>query len=96
MDEISKSGQFRGPTPRHRDPTQQRKFKPRRGMSTPRRGREAGLDKPRVQQGVTKLRHDKGLRHGIATGHSMEILCFCFILFIRCFEDLSIILMRTL
>ena len=30
-DEISKSRQFRGPTPRHRDPTQ-------------RRGREGGLD----------------------------------------------------
>ena len=42
-DEISKSRQFRGPTPRRRDPTQ-------------RRGREGGLDKPRVCQGIAKLR----------------------------------------
>ena len=49
MDEISKSGQFRGPTPRRRDPTQQRKSTPRRGMSTPRRSREGGLDKPQVR-----------------------------------------------
>ena len=47
-DEISKSGQFRGPTPRRRDPTKQRKSTPRRGMSTLRHGLEGGLDKPRV------------------------------------------------
>ena len=35
MDEISKFGQFRGPTPRRRNPTQWR-------------DREGGLDKPRV------------------------------------------------
>ena len=34
-DEISKSGNFRGPTLRRRDPTQQRRSTPRRGMSTP-------------------------------------------------------------
>ena len=33
-DEINKSGQFRGPTSRRRDPMQQRKSTPRRGMST--------------------------------------------------------------
>ena len=33
---------FRGPTPWHRDPTQQRKSTPRRGMSTPWRDREGG------------------------------------------------------
>ena len=30
-DEISKFGQFRGPTPRRRDPTQPRKSTPQRG-----------------------------------------------------------------
>ena len=30
-----------------------------------------------------------------ATIHRMEMLCFCFDLFFRCFEDLSIALMRT-
>ena len=48
MDEISKSGQFQGPTPRRRDPTQQR-------MSTPRRDLDGGLDKPWVRRGVAKL-----------------------------------------
>ena len=38
-----------GPTPRRRDPTQQRKSTPRHGMSTQRRGREGGLDKPQVR-----------------------------------------------
>ena len=32
-DEISKSGKFRGPTPRRRDPTQQRRSMPCRGMA---------------------------------------------------------------
>ena len=36
MDKISKSKQFRGPTPWHRDPMQLR-------------GQEGGLDKPRVR-----------------------------------------------
>ena len=48
-DEIIKSRQFRGPTPRRRDPTQQRK-------SMPKRGREGGLDKPRVLRGVARVR----------------------------------------
>ena len=38
MDKISKSGHFRGPTARRRDPTQQRRSTPRRGMSTSWRG----------------------------------------------------------
>ena len=54
-DEINKSGQFRGPTPQCRDPTAQRKSKPRCGMFTLRRDREGGLDKPRVRRGVAKL-----------------------------------------
>ena len=66
MDKISKSRQFRGPTPWRRDPMQQRKSKLRRGVSTSRRGREGGLDKPRVRQGVAKLCCGKGLRHNVA------------------------------
>ena len=38
IDEINKSRSFRGPTPRCRDPTQQRTSTPRRGMSTLQRG----------------------------------------------------------
>ena len=40
--EISKSGQFQGPTLQRKDPTQQSK-------STPQRYREGGLGKPRVR-----------------------------------------------
>ena len=76
-DEISKSGQFRGPTPQRRDPMQ-------------RRGREGGLDKPRVRRGIEKL------RHSVATVHSMKIFVFCFVLFFHYSEDLSIGLMKTL
>ena len=67
MDEFSKSRKFRGPTLRRKDPTQQRRSMPRRGMSTPLRDQEGGLDKPRV-------------RRGVATVHSMENFCvlFCF------------------
>ena len=36
------------------------------------------------------------LRRGVATVHSMEIFMFCLVLSFRCFEDLSIGLMRTL
>ena len=86
MDEIRKYGKFWGPTPRLRDPTQQRKSTPRCGMSTLRHGRE----------GVFSLRLGEGLRRGVAIAHNMEILCFCFVLFFRCFKDLSIGLMRTL
>ena len=39
---INKSGQFQGPTPRRRDPTQQRKSTPRCVMSKPRRGQDGG------------------------------------------------------
>ena len=60
MDEISKPGQFRGPTLRRRGPT------PKCGMSTLRCGREGGLDKPRVRRGVAKLCHGEGLRGNIA------------------------------
>ena len=59
MDEIRKFRQFRGPTPRRKDSTQQRK-------STPRRGLEGGLDKPRVRRGIAKLRSSKGLSYSVA------------------------------
>ena len=87
MDEISKSGQFQGPTSWHRDPTQQRK-------SMPRCDREGGLDKPRVRRGVAKLRRSIAvLRCGIAL---FTYMCFCHVFLFRYFEDLSIRLMRTL
>ena len=35
---LAKSGNFRGPTPRRRDPMQQRRSTPRRGMPTSWRG----------------------------------------------------------
>ena len=93
MEKWTKStnlGKFRGPMPRHRDPTQQRK-------STPRRGREVGVDKPRVRQGVAKLRHNVAVLHrGVATVHSMEIFVFCHVLLFRYSEDLYIGLIRTL
>ena len=38
MDEISKSRKFRGPMPRRRNPTQQRRSTPRGGMSIHQRG----------------------------------------------------------
>ena len=58
-------------------------------MSTPRRGQEGGLDKPRVRRGVGKLRRDEGLRRsvvvlrrGIATVHRHVFLsCFAIPLF---------------
>ena len=89
MDEISKFGQFRGPTSRCRDPTQQHKSTLRHGMSTPRRGGKGGLDKPRVSRGVAKLHRDEGLRRnvvvlrrGIATIHKhVFLLCFAIPLF---------------
>ena len=62
----------------------------------------SGLDKPRVRRGVAELRRGEGLlcgeglRRGVATVHNMEIFVFCFVLFFRCSEDLSIGLMRTL
>ena len=82
--------------PQRKDPTQQ-------GKSTPWRGREGGLKEPRVRRGVANLRQGEGLRRSIvvlhrsvATVHNMEYLCFCFVLFFHCSEDLSIGLMRTL
>ena len=48
MDEISKSGQFRGPMPRRKDPRQRRR-------STPRRGQDGGLDKSRVRRGMATV-----------------------------------------
>ena len=92
-DEISKSRQFRGPTPRRKDSSQQRKSMPRRGMSTPRHGQKGGLDKPRIHRGVAKLRCGEGLRHSIALFTDM---CFCHVLLFRYSKDLSIGLMRTL
>ena len=69
-------------------------------MSTPRRGREGGLDKPRVhrgvarvRRGVAKLRRGEGLRHNVALFTDM---CFCHVLLFYYSEDLSIGLMRTL
>ena len=44
-------------------------------MSTLRRGREEGLDKPRVRQGVEKL------HRGVAKLTTWKFLCFCFVLF---------------
>ena len=74
-DEISKFGQFR-------DPKQQRKSMPRHGMSTLRRGREGGLDKPRVCLCIAKLRHDEGLRRSVAIVHRhVFLLCFAIPLF---------------
>ena len=92
MEKWTKSanlGNFEGSTPRRRDPTLQRKSTPRRGMSTLRRGREEGLDEPRVL-----LRHGKAvLRRGIALFTDM---CFCYVFLFRYSEDLSIGLIRTL
>ena len=86
-DEISKSGQFWGPTPRRRDPTQQRK-------SMPRRGREGGLDNPWVCRGVARV------HRGVAKLHSSVALftdmCFYHVLLFRYSEDLSSGLMSTL
>ena len=94
MDKISKSGQFRGPMLRRRDPTQQRKSTPRCGMPTSRRGRDGGLDKPQVHRGIAKLRRSLAvLRHGVALFTNM---CFCHVLLFRYSKDLSIGLMRTL
>ena len=86
-DEINKSGQFRGPTPQRRDPTQQCKSTLRRGMSTPRRDREGVLDMPRVHRDVAKLRRSATL---------FTYMCFCHVLLFRYSEDLSIGLMRTI
>ena len=75
MDKICKSGQFRGLTLRRRDPTQQHKSTLRRGMSTPRRGREGGLDKPQVHRG-------EGLHRSVALVHRHVFLsCFAIRLF---------------
>ena len=60
-----------------------RGFMPRRRDPMQWRGQEGGLGKLPVRQGV-------------ATVHSMEIFVFCLVLFFRCYEDLSIGLMRTL
>ena len=87
MDEINKSGQFRGPTLRRRDPTQLR-------------GQEGGLDKPRVRRGVAKLPRGKGLCRSIAMlRHGVELftnMCFCHVFLFHYSEALSIGLMRTL
>ena len=80
MDEIGKYGQFRGPMPWRRDPTQ-------------RRGREGGLDKPRVCRGEGLCRSVAMPRHGVALFIDM---CFCHVLLFFYFEDLSIRQMRTL
>ena len=61
---------------------------PCHGMACPHRGvAESGVSD---RLGFTPLCHD------VATVHSMEILCFCFVLPFRYSEDLSIGLMRTI
>ena len=63
--------------------------------STSRRGREGGLDKPRVHRGVAKLRHNEGLRLNVAVLRRGVALftdmCFCYVLLFRYFEDLSLL-----
>ena len=88
MDEIRKSRQFWGPTPRCRGPMQQGKSTLRRGMSTPWCGREEAW------RSLGYLRRSvAALCHGVALFTDM---CFCHVLLFRYFEDLSIRLMRTL
>ena len=69
-------------------------------MSTHRCGREGGLDKPRVRQGVAKVHRGEGLHHNVAVlrcGVALFIdMCFCHVKLFRYFKDLSIRLMRTL
>ena len=78
---------------RRRDPTQQRR-------SMQRRGREGGLDKPRIRRGVTKLRCGEGLPRRVAVQCRGVVLftdmCFCHVLLFSYSEDLSIGLMRIL
>ena len=71
-DEISKFGVLRHDV----DPTQQRKSTPRRGMSTPRHGREGGLDKPRVHRGVAKLRHGDAMPWRRTVHRHVFLSCF--------------------
>ena len=69
-DKISKSGQFQGPMSRRRDPMQQRKSTPRRGMSTSQCGREGGLDKLWVRRGVARVHRGVARVHrGVARVH---------------------------
>ena len=70
---------------------------------TPQRGREGGFFHPRVCRSEAELRLNEELRRSVAvlrcgeaTVHSMEMLCFCFVLFFRYSEDLSIGLIRIL
>ena len=69
-------------------------------MSTQQRGREGGLNKPRIRRGVAKLRRGEGLRRNVAVlRHGVALftdICFCHVLLFRYSEDLSIGLMRTL
>ena len=57
-------------------------------MSMPRRGREGGLGKPWVHQGVAKLRRGEGLqrsvavlRHDVALFIDVFLSCFAILLF---------------
>ena len=64
---------------------------PRSSEGTSRRGeaeREAGQASGSPSKGL--CRSKAVLHHGEATIHGMEMLCFCFILFFCCSEDLSI------
>ena len=53
-----------------------------------------GFTTAKLSEGLR--RSESVLRRGEATIHIVEMLCFCFVLFFRCFEDLSIGLIRTL
>ena len=57
---------------------------------TQHRGREGGFFHPWVRRSEVELCCSE------ATVHSMEMLCFCFVLFFCCFEDLFIGLIRIL
>ena len=100
MDEINKSGEFWGLTPRRRDPTQQCKSMPRSGISTPWCCREGGFDKPQIRQGVAKLHRGEGLIRSLAVlcrGVALFTdMCIYHVFLFRYSEDLSIGLMRTL
>ena len=89
-------GNFRGLTPRCKDPHAAVLV---HVAAWPR----GGFDKLWVRHIIAVLCRGEGLHrsvvvlcHGIATIHGMELSVFCFVLFFHCYEDLSIVQMRTL
>ena len=80
---TANSGQYRGSFAATKRPLAAAKVLATAKGPMPQRGQEGGFFHPRV-------------RRGEATVHSMEMLCFCFVLFFRCSEDLSIGLIRIL